>query len=92
MCTLIAMGGGGCHFRYKSACVYFDSHGGEEGVIFVINLPECTLIAMGGDYLKPTPIIYLVFERNDQFIILDTTECLPNHITFFDFIYPLCCL
>ena len=43
-----------CHLRYKSACVYFDSHGGRGGVIFVINLPVCTLIAMegGGCHLR----------------------------------------
>ena len=42
-----------CHLPYKSACVYFDSHGGRassfiSNVIFLINLPVCTLIAMGG--------------------------------------------
>ena len=68
-----------CHLPYKSACVYFDSHGGRGGnlvakgseyliivsavlvsllehvtctsfvsiVIFLINLPVCTLIATG---------------------------------------------
>ena len=45
-----------CHLPYKSACVNFDSHGGGGGgassfmsnVIFLINLPMCTLIAMEG--------------------------------------------
>ena len=75
-----------CHLPYKSACVYFDSHGGRgcrnlvakgseyliivnavlvsllehvtctsfmSYVIFLINLPVCTLIAMGGGGGEP---------------------------------------
>ena len=52
-----------CHLPYKSACVYFDSQGWGalvsllehvpctsfmSNVIFLINLPVCTLIATGG--------------------------------------------
>ena len=46
-----------CHLPYKSACVYFDSHGGRassfmSNVIFLINLPVCTLIATGGAFMS----------------------------------------
>ena len=45
---------------------------------------------MWAGVLKPTPIIYLVFEKNDLFIYLIEQFFLHIHILFFDFIYPLC--
>ena len=47
---------------------------------------------MRASFLKPTPIIYLVFEKNDLFIYL-----IEQNVNIFIycssiFIYPLCCL
>ena len=42
--------------------------------------------------MKPTPIIYLVFEKNDLFIYLIEQNVNIFIYCSFIFIYPLCCL
>ena len=43
-------------------------------------------------FLKPSPIIYKVFEKNDLFIYLtDQNVCIVMGCSLI-FLYPLCCL
>ena len=61
--------------------------GGGGGYLRVILERVC-----GPVFLKPTPIIYMVFEKNDLFIYLIEQNV---HIFIYCsliFIYPLCCL
>ena len=43
-------------------------------------------------FLKPTPIIYLIFEKNDLFIYLIEQNVYIFIYCVLIFIYPLCCL
>ena len=40
---------------------------------------------------KPTPFIYLAFEKNGPIHILDHLKCCPIHILPFDFFVPIYC-
>ena len=44
------------------------------------------------NFLKPTPIIYLVFEKNDLFIYLIEQNVYIFKYCCLKFIYPICCL
>ena len=43
-------------------------------------------------FLKPTPIVYLVFQKNDPFIYLIEQNVYIFIYCSLIFIYPLCCL
>ena len=43
-------------------------------------------------FMKPTPIIYLVFKKNDLFIYLIEQNVYIFTYCSLIFIYPLCCL
>ena len=47
---------------------------------------------MRASFLKPTPIIYLVFGKNDLFIYLIEQNVYIFIYCSSIFIYPLCCL
>ena len=61
--------------------------GGGGGDLRVILVRVC-----GPVFLKPTPIIYLVFEKNDLFIYLIEQNVYIFIYCSSIFIYPQCCL